>query len=146
VGVFGVATGLIMLVAFPVVALVVCVTIIGLAPGLLTFFAYGSALILTYMLTPVLAGAVLARWLKRGSGLRWDWVVLGAGSLSLISFLPMIGGIIHTILFLSIFSVVVTSAYEALMAHRKAPAPPAVLPEHPIEAHDTGVESKHESS
>ncbi len=108
-----------LLIAWPIAGLLVLVTVLGALPGLLLLCSYGIAVFLAMTLTPVLAGAMLAQWLKKEDGLRPAWASLGAIVIVLITALPVIGWLVRFILFLLAFGTICALAYRSIWQKRK---------------------------
>jgi hypothetical protein len=90
--------GLAVLVATPVVAGLLMVTIIGIPLGLATLALYAVSLLLGYLTAAVFLGDLGARWLGRGPDLslggRALALILALVALALARLVPVVGGIV----------------------------------------------------
>jgi cytoskeletal protein CcmA (bactofilin family) len=125
-GAFLAVQGFITLIAWPLLSIFVCVTILGLLPGLTLLSLYGVMVFVSMAVTPVVAGVALARWLKKGDGMSWDWAVIGALCLSAMLLLPVIGMIVRTLLFVVTFGAVTSFLFESVQQYRAKNSAPAV--------------------
>lgn len=110
---------LVLLVAWPMLGLVLCMTVVGMVPGFLLLISYVFTVILALAFTPVIAGVVLARWLKKETILSWDWTILGALCLMLVGFIPFVGFLVRLVLFLSAFGVFTFGLLSHIRAQRQ---------------------------
>ncbi len=95
-------------------------TILGFVPGLFVFLSFGVVSLLSYALTSVLAGVVLARWWKQEDGMYWAWASLGAMVLTFITMLPYVGWFVRLALFLMAFGTICTLFHEYVWQRRSA--------------------------
>lgn len=87
--------GLGILLISPLVIALLLVSIIGMFGGLLLLFAYLALLFLAWVLSGIIFGAHLARYLtKRDRGVQWQWSVLGVVVLHLLLLIPLIGPLV----------------------------------------------------
>lgn len=130
-------TGFGMLILTPFVIVILGMTLLGVLPAFMLMFAYGLLLLCACALTPILAGVILARWLKKQEGLTWAWVSLGAFALSFITLLPVIGWLVRFLVFLLALGTIGTLIYRGLWKKHNASAPasdtPAESPSTPVE-------------
>lgn len=102
VGKFGTMAllGLGVAVLTPIAAIALMVSVVGLFAGVLLFAAYGVALILAAIYTNILAGALVAKVIKKEVRIGWKWIVLGSVVLVVVSLIPLLGWILAAIIFL----------------------------------------------
>lgn len=102
---FGVETlrGFIVLIIVPVGAVVLCVTVLGLMPGLLAFFAYGMLIILAKATAGIIFGSVVERAFNKSKyvPVNWKTIVGGSFGLALLTLIPFIGWIVVFVFFLA---------------------------------------------
>jgi hypothetical protein len=113
-----VLVGLVASFAVPVCIVLAGITIVGAVPALALFALYGLGMMAAFALSPVLAGAILARWLKKGDGRYWAWVSLGAFTLSCITLLPIVGFLVRMLVFFVALGTLAMLAYESLWKKR----------------------------
>ena len=102
---FTAVKGVVAIMALPVLSVVLLVTIVGAIPGLVVLLLYGVLACVSFAYTPIVAGIICARMLKREPRLLWVWSMLGAVVLTALSFLPFIGWIIRLLVFILAFGV-----------------------------------------
>ena len=92
------AIGLLLVVAIPVAAILIMLTILGIPLGLILFVVYFAALLVGFLVTAFFLGDVGARtFLRRGRRSRTTrvlWLILALALLALVNRLPYVGGVI----------------------------------------------------
>lgn len=92
----------------PIVLVVLMLTVLGFIPALAVFALYGLGMITAFAASPILAGTIVARWMKRGDGYSAAWISFGAFMLSFITLMPVIGALVRFVAFLALFGTVYT--------------------------------------
>jgi len=96
--------GFLIVFAWPILAVLVMITVLGFVPGMVMLLLYALTIGLATVLGSIISGALLATWLKRPEdGLQLGWVALGATALTLLSLLPVAGWLVRTLIFLLAF-------------------------------------------
>lgn len=115
--------GLVALLLFPIVAIVLFITVVGYYLGLLTLAAYFLMLLLTGILTAIYVGLLLFRWFRRGRDSRVTWakILLGAFVVRLLLLIPVVGWILVLIISLISLGSLVRTAFR----RRAVPSPAA---------------------
>lgn len=113
--------GFVALILVPVCGIVLFFTILGMLPGILVLSGYVVALVVAKAAAPILAGALLARWLKKDSDHIYSWTALGAAVLSLLSLVPLLGWVATSLLLVLAFGTVVVGLYEHVWPMRALP-------------------------
>lgn len=112
--------GLLILIATPFVVVLVGITVVGIIPSVTILFVYLALLLVACALAPVLAGVLLARWLKKqDEELSYAWVSLGAIMFALLALLPYVGFIVQLMVFLLALYAVSVLLYEHVWVQRK---------------------------
>lgn len=93
--------GFAVLVATPILAIILMVTLVGLIPGIFLLLAYIALLIVAKIYSGILVGAFLSNWWKHEIRVTWKWALLGTFVLALISILPALGGLAACIFFVA---------------------------------------------
>jgi cytoskeletal protein CcmA (bactofilin family) len=89
------AMGLALLIAVPVVALLLAITLIGLPLTLGLTLLYGLALLVAWPALGLVMGALLAMAVRRGAALHTVWLLLiGLLVLHVLTHVPVVGGIL----------------------------------------------------
>lgn len=89
------AMGLALLIAVPVVALVLAITLIGLPLTLGLALLYGLALLIAWPTLGLVVGALLAMAVRRGAALHAVWLLLiGLLVLHVLTHVPVVGGFV----------------------------------------------------
>lgn len=103
--------------ATPVLILILLLSFVGAAVALLLLVVYLLLLMLGYLYAGVLAGAALGRGLFKRERVTWKLALLGMLVLYLIGTMPVLGGLIASILFLAATGSIVAIAYRFAFAH-----------------------------
>ncbi len=114
------AWGFISVILAPLAALILCITIVGLLPGLVVFGVWATLLAVAKLLTALFAGSMFAMWLGKGSNLTYGWIVLGAVALAALAYLPFIGPLANIALFILAYGALTTELYERYWKTRRA--------------------------
>jgi hypothetical protein len=113
--------GFVVFLAWPILSLVLIVTLLGTIPGFVLLFTYGVVVAISMMLAPVLSGVMLARWMKKEHDeLKPAWASFGAMVFTLVMFLPIFGTIVRFLLFLLSFYAVSISLSDGIWRKRKS--------------------------
>lgn len=96
--------GLIMVIVTPVVGIALAVTVIGIPLAILLFLAYCLGLFIACILSPVVLGAWLIKWITKSATPKVDWVaiILGVVVFNLVGIVPVLGGLFKLILTISV--------------------------------------------
>lgn len=94
--------GFAVFVLLPVASVILLVTIIGIPFGVMGLAGYVAALILASILSAIILGSIVHKWVMRPAEYRITWVtiLIGAVLYTLLGFIPFIGGIIKFVLIL----------------------------------------------
>lgn len=136
-----VLTGFIVLVVAPVGALLLCITVLGLPLGIMAIFSYIVLIILSFLLSPVVAGSYLYRWITKSDKNTVDWqtIALGVLALMIVSLIPIIGWIVRFILILAVLGTISKRLYGLFIAKRPDRMEPEITEQ---EQESSGTESK----
>jgi len=88
--------GFLVLVATPIAAILLLVTVIGIPLGILAFLSYGTVLLFAKMLSGVVAGSLIFKLFKKSDSYEVSWISTIAGILilSLVGWIPVVGWIV----------------------------------------------------
>ncbi len=112
--------GLIILIAWPLLAFLCLFTIVLSIPALFMMLVYGAVIFLALIMTLVVSGVLLAKWLKKNDDkLSLPWVSLGAIVITVVLLVPFAGWVIPFVLFLLSFDAVCTVLYKSMWLNRK---------------------------
>ena len=105
--------GFLVLVASPIAAILLLITVVGFYLGLIVFLMYVLTLILASIFTIFYAGNLVYSWYKKDAqpNLKRD-LVLGAIALLIVSVIPFIGWLIAGIIFLITLGALVTHLHQ----------------------------------
>jgi len=94
--------GLFALVVVPVASILLMITIIGVKLAVIVCLIYCLFLLISSLISPLIAGSYVIKLFRKDKDLRVDWLsaLVGVVSLTLISFIPIIGWITIAFLFL----------------------------------------------
>jgi cytoskeletal protein CcmA (bactofilin family) len=99
--------GLIIAIAMPIISVIAIFTLIGTIPGIFALLIFGALLVFSSVLAGILSGVFLARWFKYPHrALHWGTTVIGVVVFSLVSLVPFIGWMIHSVVCLAALGVV----------------------------------------
>jgi len=111
--------GLGLMAFIPIVVFVMMLTVLGMIPALIIGIGYLLWLVVAAALAPVLAGALLARVLKREDAQNWAWASLGAITLSIIAQVAFVGWLLALIVYLAAFGTIGSLLYTQFWQRRK---------------------------
>ena len=111
--------GLALLFFVPLFAIMLLPTVFGILPAVIILTAYLLWILVAMALTPVIAGVLLARALKREDGQFWAWASLGAIVLNLVTMVGFLGFLLAFLIFLVAFGTIGSLLYHALWKNRK---------------------------
>lgn len=114
--------------AAPVLIFILLVSFVGMAVAFLLLAAYVLLLMLGYLYAGILAGAALGRGLLKRERVTWKLALVGMLTLYLVGTVPVIGGIIASVLFLAATGSIVVIAHRAAFA-RDSEEPAALITE-----------------
>ncbi|PIZ87333.1 hypothetical protein COX93_01235 [Candidatus Nomurabacteria bacterium CG_4_10_14_0_2_um_filter_30_12] len=87
--------GIVTIIVLPVLSVILLITIIGIPFGILGLLSFIMLLIFTAMITPIFLGALVYKWISRGSSyvVNWKTMLLGVVVYFILSLIPFIGWI-----------------------------------------------------
>lgn len=100
------------LVVVPVAVVVLFITLIGIPFGFLGLFSYIALIILSSMMASIVTGALLSHWFRKEMQVTWQWTVIGALVLLVLSFIPVVGWIGVFVAFLVTFGAMLSILYR----------------------------------
>lgn len=100
--------------ATPVLMFILMVSFVGMSVAFLLLAAYLLLLMLGYLYAGIIAGAALGQGLLKRTKVTWKLAVLGMLSLYLIGTVPVIGGLVVSILFLATTGAMVAITHRAV--------------------------------
>ncbi len=86
--------GLGLLLLSPLVAFILMVSVVGLPLGLSLLFGYAAALVISWSLTGIVLGALIARFVEKTAAVNVKWSVIGALALGVLWHIPVVGFLI----------------------------------------------------
>lgn len=104
----------------PFISIVLMLTIVGIVPALLLFGVFGISVVLAYPLSAILAGVILAHWIKKEDGVHPKWAFVGSVALVCATLVPVLGWFVTFALFLLAFGTLWMCVYEwVVQAHKE---------------------------
>lgn len=100
--------------ATPVLMFILLVSFVGMSVAFLLLSAYLLLLMLAYLYAGIVAGAALGQGLFKRERVTWKFAVLGMLGLYLVGTVPVIGGLIVSVLFLAATGAIVAIAHRAV--------------------------------
>ena len=112
--------GFVVAVVTPIAVIILMATLFGAILGLLTLLLYGLLLLVSVIYTGVIVGGKMSQLIYKSEHISVTWknVIAGILVLSLIRFIPFIGCILWTLVFLVTIGSVVNFAQKTLWAER----------------------------
>ncbi len=109
--------GLVGIILTPIVIVLLFITVIGLYIALGLLAAFALALIAVALLTPIFAGGLIMKWIRKKEEIATGWreALLGIIVLALIGLIPFIGWIIVAAIFLIAFGSLITNMKRTIM-------------------------------
>jgi len=112
--------GFIGLIIFPVAAIAMLFTLVGYYVALVAIMWYTLALTVTCLLSAIVVGAYVDKWLMKRTELHLDWqaVIIGVVLVTFASFIPVFGWVAKGLLFLAVFGSVLHFAKTNIATHK----------------------------
>jgi len=114
----GFLTGFVISIVVPVTAVILIVTILGAAFGILGLMAYAFFMLLAKIYGGIVLGGLFAKWAKSKVGIDWKWALLGVFVLQVVCLIPIIGWLIYCAFFLIAFGSLLQICYKKLWLTR----------------------------
>ncbi|MBU1703592.1 hypothetical protein KJ951_04265 [Patescibacteria group bacterium] len=94
--------GLLLLIVTPVIAILLMITMIGAMLGVLLLFAYIAYILVSLVISGILFGEFLNKWLTKAkkSTPAWVWVLGGIAALRIVCLVPFVGPFVGILFFL----------------------------------------------
>ncbi len=108
--------GFAVVIATPVLILLLLLSFVGMALGVLLILLYALLIILGYLYAGVLAGAALSRGLLKRPGTSWRAAVVGVAVLYLVGAIPALGPAVVLVLTAAAIGTIVSIAYRFAFA------------------------------
>ncbi|KPJ63020.1 hypothetical protein AMK68_04255 [candidate division KD3-62 bacterium DG_56] len=122
--------GALVFAATPVLAIIVCVTIVGLPLGLIALVSWGIALYIGYVFAAMSVGRALLGWARRRRRVSLVWgLLLGLVVLILLRMIPFIGGFLILVAIVWGIGSMVTQLRPGPQPAAAAPPPTAPMEE-----------------
>ena len=89
--------GFVIAVVWPVASFLILFTFVGAPIGVAAFLSYGAIMVFAWILSAILLGSALKRWIKKENTheISWKTILLGAFVFKLLSFVPIVGWILQ---------------------------------------------------
>lgn len=113
--------GLFALVVVPMASIFLMITIIGVKLAVIVCLIYGLLLLISTLISPLIAGSYIIKLFKKDKDLRVDWLsaLVGVASLTLIGFIPIIGWIAIAFLFLLSLGILGMNLWKLMPSSQK---------------------------
>lgn len=106
--------GLGALFAFPMIIVLLLVTLIGLPLGLLSFFLFMSLLIISSLLVSAFVGIIAEKTFQKTTNLPLVWMIVGIVGTELLLLVPLIGGVVFLMCLAAVIGTLLYSVYRRL--------------------------------
>lgn len=112
--------GFISMLALPVLIIISLVSIIGFFVGIIGITFLSGICILASIVSGILFGSLLFKWLSKKKESRMDWisVVTGIVVFSILSLIPFVGWILSLVIYLVSFGTILNMAYQSFWVKR----------------------------
>jgi cytoskeletal protein CcmA (bactofilin family) len=109
-------SGLIIFIMLPVASIILLITIIGIPFGVIGLLAYVMLLIYTSIITPIVIGPVVKKWISKTANyeINWQTILLGTVIYFLLGIIPLVGWVIEFGITLIILSVLWEIKYSVI--------------------------------
>jgi cytoskeletal protein CcmA (bactofilin family) len=114
---WSVLRGFIFMIVTPVVAIILFITVVGIPLGIITLMLYVVLLMLSYLLSPIIAGALLNKWIFKQPeyDVTWQTILIGTAAVIILSYIPIIGWLANFILMLMVLGSFYNNGKDWLM-------------------------------
>ncbi|MFA6520412.1 MAG: hypothetical protein WCT44_02265 [Candidatus Paceibacterota bacterium] len=85
--------GVVTLIVLPVFSVFLLITVVGIPLGIIGFLSFAMLLVFASIITPIFLGALVYKWISKGSGyvVNWKTILLGTVVYFLLCLIPFIG-------------------------------------------------------
>ncbi|MCL9972349.1 MAG: hypothetical protein NBV63_03010 [Candidatus Pacebacteria bacterium] len=109
--------GVALLIAVPVIAFMLLLSVIGSYVGGIVLVLYGLVFLVAGVFSAVLTGALVQKALKREVHSGWKWSLIGAVLISAIGLVPFVGWVVVCVIFATAFGTIVSLGHKHLTHH-----------------------------
>jgi hypothetical protein len=94
--------GFLFLIVTPIIAIILLITVIGIPFAVILGLLYIISLIVSYFLEPIIIGSFLNIWIfkRPAEEITWQTIFLGAVAVIVLSFIPVLGGLVKFVIML----------------------------------------------
>jgi len=112
--------GLVFIIVLPIVSILLMATLIGIPFGALGLLGFGAIMIFMSLVTPIVTGALVHKWIWKPAEYTVDWktILLGVVVLAILGIIPFIGWIATCAIFLITVGAVWGIKWKALQEWR----------------------------
>lgn len=110
--------GFVSTIIIPVSTLILFVTVVGAVVGVALGLLFAVLLVAAKILSAIVAGALLAFWIRKEVRVTVGWTILGAAVLALLSLVPILGWLLSAALSLMVLGFLVERGYGSFFAAR----------------------------
>lgn len=116
----GLGIGFISMLALPVLIIISFASIIGFFVGIFSIVFLSGICILTSVISGILFGSLIFKWLSKKKELRLDWVsvVMGIIVFNVLALIPFVGWIISFVIYLASLGTLLNMAYQQFWVKR----------------------------
>lgn len=111
---FNSIVGLLSLLALPLVAVLLIVSVIGMPVGVTLLLVMLSVFAIAWSLAGVVVGAAIAQRIEGAPAVSVKWVLIGALTFGLVSYLPYIGMLVATLIVLMVAGALLRLIYASI--------------------------------
>lgn len=118
-GVPSIGYGFLLLFFGLILAVALLASVVGMYLGILWLFGFATILLLASLLTPVLAGALIAQWVTKEYRVTWYWVIAGVIVLELVLWIPVVGPVVRILMYLAVLGSLARGMYDMWWTRRR---------------------------
>ncbi len=119
--VLGFFKGLAAIILFPIVSIVVCITVVGLPLGIIGILSYAALVIFSALIAPIIFGSLVYGWfMRKGAGYEVSWksVLVGVVAYAILGLIPVVGWLVGFIFIPLAFGVILSAKWELIQSLR----------------------------
>lgn len=110
--------GFIVMVVVSVSSVLLIISIFGMSIGFILIGACLLLLFISKIFAAIVAGAVLSKWFMKDIIVDWKWTLLGAVSLKLVWFIPVLGQLVGVVFVVASYGAIATILYQKMWLKR----------------------------
>ncbi len=113
--------GLVIFIVYPIVAILLLITVVGIPLGLIGLLSFGALLLLTWIISAIVLGSILSRYFFKHEvhQVTWQTILLGTVVYAIIGLIPVIGKLFEFLLLLAVLGAAMNLKWNIIKGWRK---------------------------